>query len=73
MVASRKINGKYLWQTADYLEKTGLYIFTCLSCGGADQRLPFPMAAASQNVISRWQTTHHSNRVWAVWISIKNK
>jgi hypothetical protein len=46
------------------LEKTGLYISTCLSCGGADRRQKIsdstvPVAAAGQIVISRWQTLHH--------------
>jgi hypothetical protein len=30
-----------------------------------------PLAAASQIVISKWQTAHHSNRKWAYRISIK--
>jgi hypothetical protein len=59
------------------LGKPGLYVFTCLSCGGADRRqniggLTVPMAAASQIVISRWQTTHHTNCTWAYRIPIKN-
>jgi hypothetical protein len=46
------------------LEKTGLYISTCISCGEADRRRKFggrsvPVAAASQILISSWQTAHH--------------
>jgi hypothetical protein len=44
--------------------KTGLYMFTCLSHGGADRRrkiggVTVPVAVASQFAISRWQTAHH--------------
>jgi hypothetical protein len=39
-------------------EKTGLHIFTCLSCGGADRKrkiggLAVPVAAAGQIAFSR--------------------
>jgi hypothetical protein len=56
--------------------KTSLYVFICLSCGGADRRrkidgLTVPVAAASQIVISRRQNAHHSNWAWAYRISIK--
>jgi hypothetical protein len=65
---------KVLWQPSDLwkkhvasrrsLEKTGLCIFTCFSFWGADRRRKIggptvPVAAASQIVISRWQTAHH--------------
>jgi hypothetical protein len=46
------------------IEKTSLYIFTCISFRAADQRRKIggttvPLAAASQIVITRWQTAHH--------------
>jgi hypothetical protein len=52
---------KILWQTADHPKKTGLYVFTCLFCGEADQRrkirrLTVPVAAGSHIVFSREQT-----------------
>jgi hypothetical protein len=59
-----QISGISIWQAADHKEKTGLYMYTCLPCGGADRRrkiggLTVPVAAASQIVISRWQTGNH--------------
>jgi hypothetical protein len=52
---------KSLWHAADHPKKTGLYVFTCLFCGGADRRrkigrLTVPVAAGSQIVFSREQT-----------------
>jgi hypothetical protein len=46
------------------LEKASLFIFTCLSCGGACRRrkiggFNIPLAAASQIVISMRQTAHN--------------
>jgi hypothetical protein len=68
------------WPTADLCkkpvawrrstEKSGFNILTSLSCGGADRRrkvggLTDPVVAASQIIITRWQTANHSNQAWA--------
>jgi hypothetical protein len=71
-----QISVKSLLQAAYQPKETGMNVFTCLSCGGAKRRLKVgwvtcPVAAASQIVITRWQTAHHSNRAWAYRMSIK--
>jgi hypothetical protein len=56
--------------------KNRVEIFTCLSCVVADRRrkvggLTDPVVAASQIVITRGQTAHHSNRAWTYRMSLK--